>query len=478
VTFDLRWSFEPVFPPEVFADPVAGKLLAQAGLYSDHPSNLVPAFHSVETVAGMLALDDTLLRFLLAIPVSFAPHAAARGDGTGARATSAIGQLRALAGKAEREGWDAATVAQRVDGLRVALRDFDLRHGTVNVRGDVVPDAARLMAYARPGTPPLPVPSALRALVDGEAAPLPTSGAGAQQRFTVTALTHGIPGLVGPAVRAAWPDLLEGALAVDERSGTSLSFVRDGVRTTATLHVGPLPMDALVEATTRNILSPVGLDQTAHSARVVCSAVALEGQALTADAVRTVLAIAQIFEGAGTLLDGPKVFLPSGWIQAVLAGGGPGVWPLEAMVGLQRTTGPSGQSLALVGLESLLDLGCAIHTTDPRADTVETCQRLLGLVQTWLQGAPVPSDGASVTLDDGTQAAIARGDGWVTITPQDGGRPSWVGERVRQGRLAPLNAAIHPVTGWKPEWVRARIAAGRLAPLNDAVRRAWETGTR
>jgi len=211
---------------------------------------------------------------------------------------------------------------------------------------------------------------------------------------------------------------------------------------------------------------------------VICSAVALEGHTLTADAVRTVLAMAQAFEGAGVLLDGPGVFLPAGWVGAVLAGGGPGVWPLEAMVGLARTATPLGHATALTGVQDVLGLGASVHTTDRRADLLETGQRLMGLVQTWLQGAPLPADGATVALDDGTQALAARGDGWITITPLDGGRPAWVGERVAAGRLAPLNAAIHPLTGWKPDWVRARIADGRLRPLNEALRKAWETGRR
>jgi hypothetical protein len=271
---------------------------------------------------------------------------------------------------------------------------------------------------------------------------------------------------------------LENALAVEATSGTTLSFVREGVRTTATLYVGPLPPDALLESIGRNLLSKVDIQHSAHSARVVCSATALEGHTLTADAVRGVLAIAGIFEGAGTFLEGPQVFLPAGWIHAVLDGGAPGVWPIEAMAGLKRTPTPTGHSLALTGVEDLLGVGCAIHLRDPRANTLESAQRLMGAAQRWLQGDPLPQEDSTLLLDDGVEAQVARGDGWITLTPQDGGRPAWVGARVQQGRLAPLNAAIHPITGWKPNWVRARIAAGRLQPLNEAVRKAWENAGR
>lgn len=469
---DLRWSFEPVFPPQVFADPGAGALLARAGLYADHPDNLVPAFHSDETVAALLALDDALLRFLLAIPVSFAPHAATRGDDGSTRAASAIAQLHAMAASAAREGWDPATLTAKVDGLRRALRDVDLRHGTFGVKGDIVPDGARLLPYTRPGIAPLHVPSALRTLVGGEPAPLPQSGAATRPSFTATALAHGMPGAIAAAVRLADPNILTDALGVEEKGGTGLVFVRGGVRFTTTLHVGALPSTTLADAVERNILSPTTLQQTAHSARVVCTATALDGHALTADAVRTTLAIARAFEGAGVLLEGPNVFLPAGWVGAVLDGGGPGVWPLEAMVAVKRTPTPAGASLTLVGLDVLLGLGCSLHTRDPRAELVESTQRLMGAAARWLAGEPLPDDGAVITLEDGGKAVVARGDGWITLTPRDGGRPSWVRERVAAGRLALLNAAIDPITGWKPDWVRERIAAGRLKPLNDAVERA------
>lgn len=479
MALDYAWSYDPVFPEAVFADPLVGAMLGAWGMGYEDRANLIPAFLHTPTVAAMLRLDDALRALLAGISISYAPHSLSQpGDALAQRAAWALDALRPLAQQWRAQGWDEATVSAMVAPIHATARDVVLRHGIHGPDGSVVPDMSRLAPFFVASPEPFSTPSALQVLIGHDPTPWPADAhtsadeqalEEARSTLTATALSFGLVGGLKAQIERFAPHVFTGARIVSDGGGASLVFAKGRATVSVVMHMRPLPSTTLMAAVARNALLPRDRPNLAHMAHIKATLRVPKGAAVAADEARLLLHTIAALEGPGTILDDAGVFVPKGWVERHLhpASG----WPVAAMIGVERTSSPCATSLVAHGLTARVGYACALESTaafpspDPRA-LVAIAGWLLDTHPTVLDGHTIGCMGKAQYTATWQTSGAGR---VLTFRPLDTMRPRWVLERIKAGRLRPLNEAIDPRNAWKPAWIRARIDQGRLAPLNAAI---------
>lgn len=403
---DYSWSFDAIFPADVFADPKVGPLLAMADIAFEYRGNHVPALHSADTAIALVASPRPILDFMIDKGVALTPHSATRpGDEVGIRSQFAIKELSEIADK-----YAAGNLSEEKVKSSVFLLHFFIRNHIRSVERN--PETGRFepipkLVAAASGTsgPAFDADACSKALAAAPSAlpehrrPLATHlSGGITLTATVLLDDAGECGAVKDRILAD-PTIL-GGFRIGDLSPGSFTAQRDDMMFVAMAIDAPYPANGLKALCSGNLLEMNIWEAVAQTRahvhlQLMCKAadLATRDDAMTLARIAAAIGGRAVIWGPATAVTASETFS-----AAVTAAHKDGGWPTRVILRMGSHKVDNRAGVALIGLSPFTgyDIAQGGANDDKLSQVAGRALRLAGWV---LDARPQFADGDTMGVE-------------------------------------------------------------------------------
>lgn len=407
MSLDYTWSYDPIFPADVFLDPRVAPLLAKSGIAFEHLGNQVIAFHEVDTAIALAKANFLILETLLDMGLSLAPHSARQsGDQIGGRTRFVVTELSKIA--------DKNTAGEMTDEVAKLLVFNLFQFVSENVIRRVVrdtetkklrPDPKLIAALSGVASKPFDLEACVEALDAGPSDPQRNAGPTPSRvpegiTLTATVLLDREDESAAVMERISkTPELLEGFEICDLTPSSFVARRGDTTLGAVALNI-PFPREKLKSFFAGNAFAmntwEVSAETKAHVHLVYTRKA--DGLATRADAMTLARAASAI--GGRAVIWGPAeaVIASDAFAGTVTASNAEGTWPTQAILRMRIYKEDSHCGIALRGLAPFTGYDIAL-ACDADAHLPQVAGRALGLAGWILDTRPHFADGDTMGVE-------------------------------------------------------------------------------